>query len=356
MSSVLAFVLVLGALIFVHELGHFLVAKLFRIKVLKFSLGFGPKLVGRRWGETEYLISLLPLGGYVKMLGEDPEEEVKEEEEERAFWNQPPSRRGAIVSAGPVANLLFASLLFAFIFAIGIPHLAPTIGEVADGFPAKEAGIKPGDRVIAIDGKEVRYWSDLLEEIPRSGGRELHLTIRRDERVLTVAVTPKAVKRKTVFGEEKVIYQIGIVPKGETIIEKVSPIKAIGKGFSHTLKISYMVINIVIKMVEGVISPKTLGGPLLIAQMAGEHAQKGIISLLFFTAVLSVNLGILNLFPIPILDGGQLIIILLESLRGKPISVKKLELVQKVGIVLIILIMAFAFYNDLMRIFSPKGR
>ena len=355
MSSVLAFVLVLGALIFVHELGHFLVAKLFRIKVLKFSLGFGPKLVGRRWGETEYLISLLPLGGYVKMLGEDPEEEVKEEEE-RAFWNQPPSRRGAIVSAGPVANLLFASLLFAFIFAIGIPHLAPTIGEVADGFPAKEAGIKPGDRVIAIDGKEVRYWSDLLEEIPRSGGRELHLTIRRDERVLTVAVTPKAVKRKTVFGEEKVIYQIGIVPKGETIIEKVSPIKAIGKGFSHTLKISYMVINIVIKMVEGVISPKTLGGPLLIAQMAGEHAQKGIISLLFFTAVLSVNLGILNLFPIPILDGGQLIIILLESLRGKPISVKKLELVQKVGIVLIILIMAFAFYNDLMRIFSPKGR
>jgi len=356
MSSVLAFVLVLGALIFVHELGHFLVAKLFRIKVLRFSPGFGPKLVGRRWGETEYLISLLPLGGYVKMLGEDPEEEVKEEEEERAFWNQPPSRRGAIVSAGPVANLLFASLLFAFIFAIGIPHLAPTIGEVADGFPAKEAGIKPGDRVIAIDGKEVRYWSDLLEEIPRSGGRELHLTIRRDERVLTVAVTPKAVKKKTVFGEEKVIYQIGIVPKGETIIEKVSPIKAIGKGFSHTLKISYMVINIVIKMVEGVISPKTLGGPLLIAQMAGEHAQKGIISLLFFTAVLSVNLGILNLFPIPILDGGQLIIILLESLRGKPISVKKLELVQKVGIVLIILIMAFAFYNDLMRIFSPKGR
>ncbi len=356
MSSVLAFVLVLGALIFVHELGHFLVAKLFRIKVLKFSLGFGPKLVGRKWGETEYLISLLPLGGYVKMLGEDPEEEMKEEEEERAFWNQPPSRRGAIVSAGPVANLLFASLLFAFIFAIGVPHLAPTIGEVADGFPAKEAGIKPGDRVIAIDGKEVRYWSDLLEEIPRSGGRELHLTIRRDERVLTVAVTPKAVKRKTVFGEEKVIYQIGIVPKGETIIEKASPIKAIGKGFSHTLKISYMVINIVIKMVEGVISPKTLGGPLLIAQMAGEHAQKGIISLLFFTAVLSVNLGILNLFPIPILDGGQLIIILLESLRGKPISVKKLELVQKVGIVLIILIMAFAFYNDLMRIFSPKGR
>ncbi len=356
MSSVLAFVLVLGALIFVHELGHFLVAKLFRIKILKFSLGFGPKLVGRRWGETEYLISLLPLGGYVKMLGEDPEDEVKEEEEERAFWSQPPSRRGAIVSAGPVANLLFASLLFAFIFAIGVPQLAPTIGEVADGFPAKEAGIRPGDRVISINGKKIRYWSDLLEQIPKSGGKKLHLTIERGEQTFTVTVTPKAVRRKTVFGEEKTIYQIGIVPSGETVLERVPPLQAVIKGFSHTLKISYLVVGIVIKMVEGVISPKTLGGPLLIAQMAGEHAQKGIMNLLFFTAVLSVNLGILNLFPIPILDGGQLIIILLEVLRGKPISVKKLELVQKVGIILIILIMAFAFYNDLMRIFSPKGR
>ena len=354
MTSILAFAFVLGALILVHELGHFMVAKLFGVRVLTFSFGFGPRLIGRRWGETEYILSLLPLGGYVRMLGEEPTEEVPKEEERCSFALRPLRQRAAIVAAGPLSNLLFASFLFAFVFWLGVPKLLPVIGEVMEDFPAAQAGLKPGDRVLEIEGRQVRYWETLLEVIPRCQGRELHLLIERGGRRFELKIRPKAVKRKNIFGEEVEVYQIGVVPSGQVGIERHRPLEAFLKGLRQTYWVSKLVVLSVVKIIRGVISAKTIGGPIMIAQMAGQEAEKGLLRLLFFTALLSVNLGLLNLFPIPILDGGHLLLMGLEGVLRRPLDTRKLEVVQKVGLIIIVSLMVLAFYNDITRIWRPK--
>jgi regulator of sigma E protease len=356
MIHVIAFLVVLGILIFIHEFGHFIVAKLAGVKVLKFSLGFGPKLIGRRMGETDYMISALPLGGYVRLLGDDPKEEVDEQDQDRAFLRQPVRKRAAIVAAGPVANLLFAALAFALLAFAGIPQLSPVVGDVVDGFPAQEAGIRAGDRILTIDGKRITQWSDLLAVIPESEGRNLEITVERGDAVVTVDVAPRVVTTKTIFGEETKTYQIGIVA-GEEFFYKREPLHtALWQGVYQTWLVSKLVVVTVIKMIQQVIPAKTLGGPIMIAQMAGERAQEGLLSFIFFMAVLSVNLGILNLIPIPILDGGHLLFLGIESVTGKPLSTKKMEVAQQIGLLVIIFLMAFVFYNDIMRLIphSPK--
>ncbi len=353
MITLLAFVFVLGILIFVHELGHFLVAKAFGIRVLTFSFGFGPKVVGRRWGETEYVLSLLPLGGYVKMLGEEPEEEIPEGEEGRSFSHRPLGQRAMVVAAGPVANLVFASLMFAFVFWLGVPKLLPIVGEVVEGFPAAEAGLRPGDRIVAIDDQPVRYWDTLLEVIPKSGGRPLRFSVKRDGKILAITIRPKEVKRKNIFGEEVKVYQVGIVPSGEVGLRRHHLGKALVMGVYQTWVVSKLVVLSLWKIIKGVVSTRTIGGPIMIAQMAGKEAKKGLLRLLFFTALLSVNLGLLNLFPIPILDGGHLLIFGLEGLLRRPIDTRKLEIVQKAGLIIIVGLMILAFYNDITRLWRP---
>ncbi|RLB07813.1 MAG: RIP metalloprotease RseP [Deltaproteobacteria bacterium] len=354
MIHILAFLWVLGVLIFIHELGHFLVAKLRGVKVLKFSLGFGPKLISKKMGETEYMISALPLGGYVKLLGDDPGEKVPKQEEARTFRHQPVRRRMAIVIAGPLANLLFAAFIFSTLFFVGIPQLSPVVGKVVDGFPAQQAGVRPGDVVLKVDKERITKWADLLSVIPKSEGRELLLTLRRGEEIIKIKVTPRAVTGKNIFGEKTKTYQIGIVPSGEAMLKREPIHKAVAKGFYQTWHVTKLVVVSIVKIIQRVIPAKTIGGPILIAQMAGKQAKEGLLSLIFFTAVLSINLGILNLFPIPILDGGHLLFLTLESIIGRPLSVKKLELAQQIGLIIIILLMVFAFYNDIMRII-PHG-
>ncbi len=354
MIHILAFLWVLGVLIFIHELGHFLVAKLRGVKVLKFSLGFGPKLISKKMGETEYMISALPLGGYVKLLGDDPGEKVPKQEEARTFRHQPVRRRMAIVIAGPLANLLFAAFIFSTLFFVGIPQLSPVVGKVVDGFPAQQAGVRPGDVVLKVDEERITKWADLLSVIPKSEGRELLLTLRRGEEIIKIKVTPRAVTGKNIFGEKTKTYQIGIVPSGEAMLKREPIHKAVAKGFYQTWHVTKLVVVSIVKIIQRVIPAKTIGGPILIAQMAGKQAKEGLLSLIFFTAVLSINLGILNLFPIPILDGGHLLFLTLESIIGRPLSVKKLELAQQIGLIIIILLMVFAFYNDIMRII-PHG-
>jgi regulator of sigma E protease len=353
--TIVSTAIVLGILIFVHELGHFIISKKMGVKVLKFSLGFGPKLIGKKIGETEYQIAVFPLGGFVKPLGEDPNEEVKEEERHRSFWAQPIWKRALIIGAGPFFNFFLAAALFSSINLFGIPYYPSKIGGVSPGLPAEQAGLKKGDVVFSIDGEEITKWDDLSQVIRNSKGKGLLLKVKRDGETLDIKVTPKPSTQKNLFGEEVPVFIVGITPFDEIVVQKVGPFRAIGKGLSQTWFGIKLTVVSIIKLIERVIPAKTIGGPILIAQMAGEQAKRGLLSLALFMAILSINLGVINLFPIPILDGGHFLFLGLEAILRKPLSIKKMEIAQQIGLIFIILLMLFAFYNDLIRIFSPGG-
>lgn len=353
--TILSTVIVLGILVFVHELGHFLLAKRLGVGVLTFALGFGSKLVGKRIGETEYKICAIPLGGYVKLIGENPEEEVKEEDRSRSFSFQPIWKRALIISAGPFFNFFLAAVLFCLVnLFLGIPSSPlPKIGEVSAGFPAEEAGLRKGDLVLSIDGEEVSKWEDLSRIIRGSKGKELYLKVRRENEVLEIRITPKPTTQKTIFGEEIETYLIGITPAEEVVLTKVNPFIAIGTGFVQTWNGIRLTILGIVKLIQRVIPAKEIGSPIMIAKLAGEQARKGVVSLALFTAIISINLGIINLFPIPILDGGHFLFLTLEAILRRPVSIKKMEIAQQIGLVFIILLMLFAIRNDVMRYFFP---
>lgn len=355
MIYVVALAFVLGILIFVHEFGHFLIAKMAGVKVLKFSLGFGPKLIGKKIGDTEYRISAFPLGGYVKLLGDNPHEKVAKNDEKRAFLLQPVRKRMAIVAAGPLANLLLAVCFFSLLFSVGIPQLQPIVGAVVDGFPAQQAGVQPGDTILKVGDEEMTQWIDLPGAISKSEGKELQLTIKRGKEVVNIKVTPRAIMGKNIFGEEIQAYQIGIAASDEFIIKREPVYKAVGMGLYQTWFVIKVTALSVVKIIQRVIpAQKALGGPIRIAQLAGQQAQEGFLNLIFFTAVLSINLCLINLFPIPILDGGHLLFMTIEAIIGRPLSVKKLEVAQQIGLLILILLMAFIFYNDIINLI-PQG-
>jgi len=260
-----------------------------------------------------------------------------------------------IIGAGPFFNFFLAIVLFSTINLFGIPYSLPKVGEVNSGLPAEAAGLKKGDLILSIDGKEVKKWEDLSRIIRNSQGKELTLKVKRDDATLDVKVTPKSSSVKNLFGEEVSTYVIGITHSGEFLVEKVNPLVAIGKGFIQTYQGIELTVVGIIKLIQRVIPAKTIGGPILIAQMAGEQARRGVLSLVLFMAILSINLGVINLFPIPILDGGHFIFLALEAILKRPISIKKMEIAQQIGLGLIILLMLFAFYNDLIRIITPEG-
>lgn len=354
MLTFLAFIVVLGVIILVHELGHFLVAKSFGVRVLTFSFGFGPKVLRIERGGTEYALSLLPLGGYVKMLGEDPEEDVPVDEKGRSFGGRPLWQRTLIVAAGPFSNLLFSVLLFFALFSTGVPKLLPVVGGTVEGFPAKDAGLQEGDRILSIDGKDIKYWEDLLKVIPESKGEPLTICLDRQGRKIQVELRPKAVRHKNIFGEEVEVYQIGILPKGEVVWVRYPVGESLLLGVKQTWYVSELVITSMWKILKGSLSAKTVGGPILIAQMAGQEAKKGIGQFISFIALISINIGLLNLFPIPILDGGHMALFGLQALIRRPLDRRKLEAIQKVGLGIIIALMGLAFYNDVLRLFGPQ--
>lgn len=345
-------VVVLGVLIFVHELGHFLVAKRAGVSVLKFSLGFGPRIAGFSRGGTEYLLSAIPLGGYVKMLGEDPKEEVTDRE--RSFSAKPVGWRSLIILAGPGFNFLLAIVIFWVVFMIGVPTLTTKVGDVMQGFPAHDAGLLRGDRIVAIDGRPLEKWEELAAQIHKSPGRPVRLTVQRAGHRFDLVVAPKPTKQKNLFGEEQEIGLLGIAPAEEFLTERTNPITAFGMAVYKTYDLSRLILLTFVKLIQGVVPARTLGGPLLVAQMAGEQARLGTLNLLFFAALLSINLAILNLLPIPILDGGHLFFSLIEAVRGKPVSLKKREVAQQVGLVLLVALMIFAFYNDIFRLLGRQ--
>jgi len=351
---ILPFLVVLGVLIFFHELGHFLAAKYFGVKVLKFSLGFGPKLVGKQVGETEYLISALPLGGYVKMLGENADEETEPlspEDEKKSFSNKHVAKRIGIVAAGPLFNLLLALFIFCgFYMVAGVHVMTPEIGQVREDSPASKAGLLKGDIIVSVDGQETANWPQIKEIIQGNRGQPIDVTVKRKAGVVTFAVVPEISVTQNIFGEEIRSPLIGIVAAGTFEKVDLGPGAAIGEGFRKTWEIIELTCLTVVKLIQRVIPMETVGGPILIGQMTGQLAQENWIHLIPFTAVISINLGILNLLPVPVLDGGFIVLLLIELIIGRPLHIKKRELLQKMGIFLLVLLMVFVVYNDIKRL------
>ncbi len=447
MTSLLAFLVVIGVLIVIHELGHFVMARLAGVGVERFSVGFGPVLWRYRGKETEYCLSAIPMGGYVKMVGDDenPLEGGKGPtvDPAKAFNNKSLIARFLIVFAGPGMNFVLAAVIFALVYMIvgrpalhavvgsvapdsaaargglaagdrirgvdgrptqywdevirlvregggkpleltvagpagaerritvtparvaekdifgddrevwdigATPFVAATIGDAVAGYPAAQAGLRGGDTVLTIEGRPIVTWSDLAEVISRRADQPTRLEVRRGSETLTVTVTPQAVKDRGPDGKETTVGRIGISPAPAATYVRVNPVLAVWEGAAKTAEITALTAIGLWKIVVGQLDRSNIGGPIQIAQAAGEQARHGLPSLAFFTAVISVNLALLNLLPVPMLDGGHLLFFVCEAVLGRPLSIRKREVAQQVGFVLLLMLMVFAVYNDLVRI------
>lgn len=347
--SIVSVIILLGVLIFFHEFGHFLAARAAGVGVLKFSLGFGPKIIGKKIGKTEYVLSLIPLGGYVKLLGEDGNEKLSIEDEKMSFIKKPVWKRILIVFAGPFFNFLLAVLIYAFIYMYGIPTLSNVVGEVQKKSPAFEAGMKKGDKIISIKGSKVTYWEEIKPIITESKGQQLEFVVERETQTKKIFIKPKLSKTHNILGEEVSAYLIGITPSNNVVIERRNLSQASIIALKKTWQFSELTIIVFVKMIKGDMSPRNLGGPIFIAQAAGAVAKEGIVPFLFLMALLSVNLAVINLFPVPILDGGHIMFSIIEFVRRKPLSMKWQEIFQQIGFVLLMMLMIFVIMVDIER-------
>jgi regulator of sigma E protease len=450
-EMIVSFVVVIGILILIHELGHFFVARWCGVGVERFSIGFGPVLLRRRGKETEYVLSAIPMGGYVKMMGEESPMEggaALPFDPKKAFALKPLWARFLIVFAGPGMNLVLAAVIFAAVLAtVGRPVWPAVVGKVSESTPAAAAGLRTGDVITAVTGTPIRYWEDLERAVAESNGRPLALSVRRgqseqtltvtprrkpvtdpifkeqrevwdigagpqlvpqissvapdspaanaglqagdvvvavagqpvytpedlveairthagkpldltverDGKRLTPSVVPDAVKDKTPTGEEIVVgkIQAGIATKAVRF-EPYNPVLAVGYGVQRTWDMTVLTVKGLWKLVSRQIDSSNIGGPIQIATEAGRQAKEGMGSLALFTAIISVNLAVLNLLPVPMLDGGHLFFFVIEAIMGRPLSVKKREAAQQLGFVLLMLLMVYALWNDLNRIGAFK--
>lgn len=344
----LAFVIVLGVLVFIHELGHYLAARWRGVHVEAFSIGFGGALAS--WTDrhgTIWKLCWLPLGGYVKLHGQ--EQPADASPETRAAWQ--PGRtfheksvlsRAIVVAAGPVANFVLAAILFAVLFAVsGRPLIEPVIGEVVANSPAAQAGLMAGDRIESIDGKAITRFEDIQAVVSTHPGQPITMQVNRQGQSQQFAATPDS---QTIVG--RTVGMLGI-RGGKVIYQPVSPIEAIPDGIAQTWSVAGQTLSGVWQMITGQRGTDDLGGPLRIAQLSGQVAQLGFASLISFIAVLSVNLGLVNLFPIPVLDGGHLVFYAVEAIRGRPLPPRALEYGFRAGFALLIGLFVFATWNDL---------
>ena len=351
-TSIFAFIIALGILISFHEFGHFLVARLFGVGVKKFSIGFGPKIFGKKIGDTDYCVSAIPLGGFVKMVGEDPGEEIEPADMSVSFTHKHIFKRILIVAAGPFFNLLLAIIIFFGIFTIHGTFIVETsIGDVKENSPAFIGGLKKGDKILSINGIPVESWENMAKIISESNGKEIELYISRNESVFSLKIKPEPINSKNIFGEDFQRYVLGITSSGDVFSKELNFFQAFSESIIQTYNISKLTIVSIVKLIQGVISTKTLGGPLMIAQMAGQQAEQGASSLLFFIALLSINLAIINFLPIPVLDGGHLVFFFIEAVTGRPVNVKFREIAQQAGIFVLVTLMIYVFYNDITRMF-----
>ncbi len=371
MTFVLSFIFVLGVLIFFHELGHFLVAKWSGIKVEKFSLGFPPFIFKKRKGETEYCIGVIPLGGFVKMAGENPDEEASGEPYE--FMSKPVSVRAAVILAGPVANFILAwVILWGLFFVKGqmvVDDDQAIVGIVSEDSPAAQTGLQEGDIITAVNGYEItsvaadQTFADgrtaprdmtafevMATLISEKIEEEITLQWQRDGQIMSAAATTMADEVYNAESEKVAVGKIGV---GQQVgYERMGFFSALGKGLSESVRFVTMVGGFVVDLITQKVSPKMIGGPVFIAQMAGQTAQAGFSSLLVFMALLSVNLAVLNILPIPVLDGGHLVFLGIEAIKGSPLSINQRMIAQQIGLVFLLVVIVLVTYNDIMRFIS----
>ena len=352
-TTIVSFIIVLGILIFAHEFGHFISAKKSDIRVEEFALGFGPKLLSRQKGETVYSIRAIPLGGFCNMTGEFPPDDDASEEEKRVYqetkengrtFNQKSLwKRFLVLFMGPFMNFFLAALVFVLIFtAFGIPvdsSQTTVIGELIPEKPAAEAGLKPGDKVISVNGKNVENWNEMSRIIGKSTDEEINLLVQRGEKQLQFSITPE-------YNEQSKKGVIGIFP--EMIRKRVGIFKAVKYGILQTWHAITAIIMGFVQMITRR-SAAEIGGPIMIANIVGQAAQVGMANLLNWLAIISINLGIINLLPFPALDGGRIVFVLVEALRGKPVPPEKEGFVHFVGFVLLMILMVFIIYKDIVR-------
>ncbi|GFM37179.1 RIP metalloprotease RseP [Desulfovibrio psychrotolerans] len=352
MNTAIAIVLVLGGLIFFHELGHFSVARLLGIGVRAFSLGFGPVLYKFRRGKTEYRLSAIPLGGYVSLAGENDENDLTGGfTEKESFIKRPTWHRMLVIVAGPLANLLLAFLIYWGLFwSAGQMHIAPEIGNVRDGSPAAQVGIAEGDTITDIAGARIEYWNDVADTIGKSGGTEISITVLREGQPITFQVVPEKLLRKNIFGEDEESYLIGIAASGKTFTQPLDGVSAAQAGLEHTWEMIVITGKGFAKIIQRVIPMDNVGGPIMIAQMVSQQTEYGVAAVLALAALISVNLGLLNLLPIPVLDGGHLVMLTFETIFRRPVPTRVMDIATRVGILLLITLMVWATFNDVRRL------
>jgi regulator of sigma E protease len=357
MQGAFAVILVLGALIFFHELGHFLVARLLRIGVKTFSLGFGPRLLAFDRGRTRYQLSLVPLGGYVQLVGESAEDDQPDGfTAAENFSLRPPLHRMLVVAAGPVFNFVLAwVVLFGIYATAGKTEMATTVGSVQAESAAEAAGILPGDRIVALDGAPVHFWNDMTERIGASQGRPMEVTVERDGATLVMEVTPRLAQRRSIFGETITTPMLGVGSAGELATLPMHAGSALIEGARDTWGYIVLTFNALVKIVERVIPLETVGGPIMIAQLVSQGAEQGIVSVLLLTAIISVNLGLINLFPIPVLDGGHILFFALEMVFRRPVPERWQVMTTRLGIVFLVALMGLAIFNDILRLFTAPS-
>ncbi|MFH1077162.1 MAG: RIP metalloprotease RseP [Pseudomonadota bacterium] len=355
-TTFFSFLIVLGILIFVHELGHFLVAKLSGIGVEKFSLGFGPKLVAKKVGMTEYRISAIPLGGYVKLVGESPDQEISDDLKNISFTSKSVGVRSLVVVAGPVFNLLLAFIVYFLLYlTIGVTMPVAEVGKIMEGSPAERAGLRPNDVITSINGANVESWDVMTRLVAESKGATLKLEISRANKIMDLAVTPEPTTAKNMFREDIKTYRIGIQWSGQLKSREIGIVGAFSESLGTIWEVTRLTFISIGKMIQGKISPKeNLAGPIMIAHMAGEQARAGIPNLISFIGFLSIALGILNLLPIPILDGGQLAFFGIEAIMRKPVNPKLRENAQRVGFIMLGSLMIYVIYNDIARLVTKN--
>jgi regulator of sigma E protease len=445
-TSILSAALVFAVLVIVHEAGHFAMAKRVGVRVLRFSIGYPPRIFGIRRGETDYSIGATPFGGYVRMLGDEVGEEPKTEEllgylrelgldligaarkrgavqadsdfetnqrliadrvgaegpgaasrtigrelkvdeallldairrratvaeaikslandppkalveayDQRAFPTQPLRNRVLIVLAGPLANLVFAPLLLTIVFLFGVPMLLPVIGQVKQDLPAFKAGVRTGDRIISINGQAIESWNDFSTTIKGGDGSPLTLLIERKDKGAasrqSFVIKPTKTEQKTIYGTMGSSWVVGVLPRGDEVVKHFGPIAAVWEAGKTTVEMTGQMFVGIAAIVSGAVPAReALGGPIAIAQQAGKYAHQGFSSLAQFAVMLSLELGIINLLPVPLLDGGHLLFFAFEGARGKPLELRYREMMLQVGLFLLVALMAFVIFNDISRI------